>query len=108
MANTPAQAGFYAPAEWEAHEGTWLHWPHDDTYKGRQMGLEHIWLMMAEALHQHEMVHIVVPDERRRDHVYQQIRYYGLDHSNIDLRVFPTNDVWARDSGPIFLVNDKG
>jgi agmatine deiminase len=108
VANTPAEAGFYVPAEWEAHEGTWLQWPHDDTYKGRQMNLEHIWLMMTEALHEHEMVHIVVPDERRLEHVYQQIRYYSFDQSKIDLRVFPTNDVWARDSGPIFLVNDKG
>ena len=96
------------PAEWEKHEGTWLQWPHDDTHPGSQMRLEHIWLAMTGALHEHEVVHIVVPDECRQDHVYRQVAYYGLDQSNIDIRVFPTNDVWARDSGPIFLVNDKG
>jgi agmatine deiminase len=63
---------------------------------------------MTEALHQHETVHIVVPDDVRRDHVHQQIGYYGFDEGNIDVRIFPTNDVWARDSGPIFLVNDDG
>jgi len=108
MANTPAEGGFYMPAEWEKHKGTWLQWPHDDTHAGNQVRLEHIWLLMTEALHEHEMVHIVVPDERRREHVYQQSAYYGFDQNNIDLRVFPTNDVWVRDSGPIFLVNDKG
>ena len=72
MRNTPAQAGFHMPAEWEKHEGTWLQWPHDDTHEGSQMRLEHVWLAMTEALHQHEVVHIVVPDERRQDHVYQQ------------------------------------
>ena len=104
--NTPATAGFYMPAEWEKHEGTWLQWPHDDTHPGSQMRLEHIWLAMTEALHKHEVVHIVAPDERSQDHVYQQAAYYGFDQRNIDIRVFPTNDVWARDSGPIFLVND--
>jgi len=99
---------YHMPAEWEPHEGTWLQWPHDDTYKGYQMRLEHIWLVMTEALHQYEILHIVVPDERRGDHLQQQIAYYGFDQSHIDVHVFPTNDVWARDSGPIFLVNDRG
>jgi hypothetical protein len=65
----------YMPAEWEPHEGPWLQWPHDDTYRGNEMSLEHIWLAMTEALHQHEIVHIVVPDERRGDHLQQQIAY---------------------------------
>jgi agmatine deiminase len=108
LRNTPAQAGFRMPAEWERHQGTWLQWPHDDAHPDAQMRLEHIWLIMTETLHQHEVVHIIVPDERRQDHVYQQVVYYGFDQNNIDIRVFPTNDVWARDSGPIFLVNDKG
>jgi agmatine deiminase len=108
MGDTPAQAGFHMPAEWQEHEGTWLQWPHDDTHKGTQMRLEAVWLAMTEALHQRETVHILVPGERRRDHVHQQVRYYGFDEGAIDVRVFPTNDVWARDSGPIFLVNGDG
>jgi agmatine deiminase len=72
------------------------------------MPLEHLWLAMTQALHEHEAVHIVVPDERRQEHVHQQISYYGFDQGNIDLHVLPTNDIWARDSGPIFLINDRG
>ncbi len=108
MSNTPDQAGFYMPAEWEKHEGTWLQWPHDDTYPGHQMRLEHVWLAMTGSLHEHETVHILVPDERRQEHVHQQLAYYGFDLGNIDIHICPTNDVWARDSGPIFLVNDEG
>ena len=108
MTGTPVQVGFHMPAEWEPHEGTWLQWPHDDTYPDHQMRLEHLWLAMAQALHEHEAVHIIVPDERRQEQVYQQLAYYGFDLSAIELCVLPTNDVWARDSGPIFLVNDKG
>jgi agmatine deiminase len=52
-------------------------------------------------------VDILVPDERRWEHVYRQVAYYGLDQGNIDIHVLPTNDIWARDSGPIFLINDN-
>jgi agmatine deiminase len=96
------------PAEWEQHEGTWLQWPHDDTHPGQQMRLEYLWLAMTQVLHEYETVHLVVPDERRQEHVHRQTAYHGFDQGNIDIHVLPTNDVWARDSGPIFLVNDKG
>jgi agmatine deiminase len=82
---TPAQSGYTMPAEWEPHEETWLQWPHDDTYPGTQMRLEHIWLMMVEALHQHETVHVIVPDERRREHLERQVAHYGFDRRKIDV-----------------------
>ena len=108
MTNTPIEAGFYMPAEWEEHEGTWLQWPHDNTFPDHQMRLEHIWLAMTRALHEHETVHIAAPDERIREHVQRQIAYYGFNEGSIEVHVVPTNDVWARDSGPIFLVNNRG
>lgn len=104
---TPSNQGYFMPAEWEPHEGTWLQWPHDDTHPNTQIRMEHIWLAMTAALHQYETVHITVPDERRRDHLQQQVRYYCFNESNIDFHIIPTNDVWSRDCGPIFLVNEQ-
>jgi agmatine deiminase len=106
--NTPTQAGFYMPAEWEVHEGTWLQWPHNNTYPDHQLRLEHIWLAMTEALHEHETVHIVASDQRGGEHLQHLISYYGLDESRIDIHTIPTDDVWSRDSGPIFLVDGEG
>jgi len=105
---TPINSGFYMPAEWEEHEGTWLQWPHNDTFEGNQIWLEHIWLAMTIALHEHEMVHIIVTDERRREHLLKQIAYYDLNENAIDIHIMPINDVWVRDNGPIFLVNKRG
>lgn len=107
MGTTPFESGFYMPAEWEEHEGTWLQWPHEDRKKGYQMRLEPIWLAMTQALHQYEIVHITVADEIRKEHLLEQFRFYGFDLNNIDIHIIPTDDVWARDNGPIFLVNDK-
>ena len=104
---TPKNLGYHMPAEWEPHEGTWLIWPHNDTHEGGQLRLEHLWLAMTMALHEHEIVHIAVKDERRREHLHSQVKYYGLDEKNLDIRIIPNDDVWARDCGPIFLVNDN-
>ncbi len=102
---TPKSLGYRMPAEWEPHEGTWLIWPHTDTHPDSQLHLEHIWIEMTMALHEHEIVHIIVPDERRRDHLQHQLKYYGLNERNIDVHIIANDDVWARDCGPIFLVN---
>ncbi len=105
---TPSSLGYHMPAEWESHDGTWLIWPHNDTHEGSQLHLEHLWLTMTIALHEHEKVHIVVTDERRREHLQRQVTYYGLNGANIDIHIIPNDDVWVRDCGPIFLVNKSG
>jgi agmatine deiminase len=105
---TPKSLSYHMPAEWEPHEGTWLIWPHNDTHEGSQLHLEHLWLEMAMALYEYETVHIIVPDEHRRDHLHHQLKYYGLDDSSLDIRFNSNDGVWARDCDPIFLVNDQG
>jgi agmatine/peptidylarginine deiminase len=105
---TPDELGYYQAAEWDRHEGTWLQWPHDRVYAGYQMKLERIWLAMTDALRRHEIVHIIAKDEQHRNHIAHLLDYFGMDLKNIDLRVIPTDDVWARDNGPIFIVNDQG
>jgi len=99
---------FNMPAEWEMHEGTWLQWPQDKVYKGYELKLERIWLNMVEALHEHEIVHLIVSGEKQRDHIGNQLEYHRIGLKNVDFQIIPTNDVWARDNGPIFVINGEG
>jgi agmatine deiminase len=99
---------FYMPAEWEPHEGTWLQWPHDSVYHGYELKLERIWLNMVEALHEHENVHLIVNSERQQDHIARLLAYHNIGLKNVDFHIIPTNDVWARDNGPIFVINNEG
>lgn len=104
---TPKSLSYRMPAEWETHEGTWLIWPHNDTHKDSQLHLEHLWLEMTRVLQEHEMVHIVVADGLQKEHLQHQLGYYGLNENTIDIHIIPNDDVWVRDCGPIFLVNDQ-
>jgi len=101
-------ADFFMPAEWEPHEGTWLQWPQDIVYTGYELKLERIWLNMVETLHDHEMVHLIVGSERQREHVANELLYHRIGLKNVDFHIIPTNDVWARDNGPIFVINNCG
>jgi agmatine deiminase len=105
---TPKALGYRMPAEWEAHEGTWLIWPHNKTHKLSQLHLEHLWLMMTRALLEYETVHIIVLDEYHKNHLTSQLKFHGLDENSIDIHIIPNDDVWVRDCGPIFLVNQEG
>ena len=105
---TPKKLGYRIHAEWEPHEGTWLQWPQDNFYHGYELKLERIWLKMVEALHEHEKVHLIVNGEKQQEHIVHQLEYHNIGLKNIDFHIIPTNDVWARDNGPIFVVNEAG
>lgn len=107
-AKTPREEGYFMPAEWEPHEGTWLQWPQNKIYSRYELKLEGIWLNMVDALNDHESVHLVVADERQQEHVSQQLQYHGIGLQNVDFHTIKTDDVWVRDNGPIFVINDKG
>lgn len=99
---------YYFPHENEEHEGTWLQWPHDHTYEGTNEVYEHIWINMTRALVKGENVHLIVYDEKEKQHVKEVLQKEKVDMSKVDFFVFPTNDVWARDNGPIFAYDNEG
>lgn len=101
---------FRAPAEWEPQEAVWLQWPAESMRPtaGYQIKLESTWLTMASAMQPHIEVRIVVEDEPARDRLDAQLRAFGIGLTNISLHVIALDDIWARDNGPIFVVNDTG
>lgn len=111
---TPRELGYRMPAEWERHDAIWFQWPGkyvlagDSADRGYQMKLEKTWLLMTWEVHQHTRVAILVDGEVQRDHVRVSMTYFGFDMGRVDLHVSPIVDVWHRDTGPIFVVNDDG
>ncbi|MGI8836951.1 MAG: agmatine deiminase family protein [Pyrinomonadaceae bacterium] len=103
---TPAQLGFYMPAEWRLHEATWLSWPKDpETWPNRVSQVQDIFLKMMAALAPNETVNLLVDDEETEQLVRARCTFAGT--KNIRFHRFPTIDSWIRDYGPNFLVSDK-
>ena len=107
----PKELNYYMPAEWHPHECCWMQWPyenpkhsgygdvpswsHFDFDKGRLA-----WASVANAISEFEKVKMIVhPDELRKAK--------NLLNNKIQIIELKIDDCWARDSGAIFLLNDK-
>jgi agmatine deiminase len=105
--NTPAELGFYMPAEWHPHSGTWLTWPTDpETWPDRVERVEEIYLEIIAALAPHETVNILVDDETTGRAIRVRRNFPGVQ--NVRFHHIPTVDSWIRDYGPNFLISNDG
>ena len=63
---------------------------------------------MASALSEDEKVHIVAYNEVEKEKINKILTDKGVNMEKINFFIYPTDDVWARDNGPIFVYdNDK-
>jgi agmatine deiminase len=94
------------PAEWEPHEATWLAWPHNKSdWPGRFAPIPWVYGEIVRKLAEVEKVRILVEDERQPRKVLKAV---GAKLENVELYPCPTNRVWARDFGPIFVRGKSG
>lgn len=99
---------FRMPAEEARHTATWLQWPHNYGWDKRHVErLEPIWIDMTVALHNDERVCIIVYNEYERERVRDLLTRKSVNMSQVDFCAWPTNDVWVRDSGPIFVIKES-
>lgn len=97
------------PAETLLHEGTWLQWPHQYEYGiAYRNSLDAAWVAMTAALAQSENVHIIAYNAAEKTRITNLLSLAGINQTNIDFKLFPTNDVWIRDNGPIFVRDTCG
>lgn len=106
---TPFGRGFCMPAEWDRHEATWIGWPANATdWPGKFAAIPWLYAEIVRLLSEQEDVHILVNSEAEEKRAVSALR---RAHANLDCVHFhrkPTNRVWLRDSGPIFVKNSEG
>ncbi len=97
---TPASLGYRLPAEWEPHRATWLAWPRNrDTWPGKFEPIPAVWAALVRTLAEFEPVHVLAGGAEVMAEAGQLLA--GV--ANVTLHDIPTNDVWARDHGAMFL-----
>jgi agmatine deiminase len=97
------------PAEWEPHEATWLAWPHNKSdWPGRFAPVPWVYGEIVRKLAAVERVRILVNDAALEKQARVILRKVGAKLDAVDFYHCPTNRVWARDFGPIFVRNRKG
>ena len=106
---TPRELGYRMPAEWEPHEATWLAWPHNpDDWPGKFQTIPWVYAEIVRLLAARERVHILVNDAKAEQRAQRILERSGADLDQVSFHAWPTNRVWTRDSGPIFVRNVEG
>jgi agmatine deiminase len=103
---TPAALGYHFPAEFARHEATWLSWPHKEaSWPGKIQSIYPNYSRFVKELAAGEKVRINVNDEAMQAAAEQHLAAAGVNRSNVEFFLHPTNDAWCRDHGPAFLIN---
>ncbi len=101
---TPRALGLHMPAEWEPHAATWIAWPHNsEDWPGRFQQIPWVYGDIVRQLARVEDVRILVNDAAAGKRARNLLRRCGADLARIHFHQWPTDRVWLRDSGPIFL-----
>jgi agmatine deiminase len=101
-------AGFWMPAERDKHEATWLAWPHNATdWPGKIGPIPWVYGEIVRRIAPGERVELLVNSAAHESKARRVLEKVGAALANIRFRRFPTNRIWTRDYGPVFVRSEK-
>jgi agmatine deiminase len=107
--STPNDLNFRMPAEWAAHEGTFLGWPHELTdWPGKFAPIPWAFAEIVRQLARVEMVFLLVENSSSESRVKSILKKSHVNLDNVNFLRMPTDRGWMRDSGPICVTNNSG
>jgi agmatine deiminase len=96
------------PAEWEKHDAIWLSWPYDPlTFPDCVEKVEATYVQIIKEIHESERVNLFVKDQVMKEKVTRMLQAVGVDFEKITFFMFDYADVWFRDYGPTFIINNR-
>jgi agmatine deiminase len=105
--STPRDDGFHMPAEWAPHAKTWMVWPErGDNWRLGAKPAQRAFTDVARAIAQFEPVTMLVSAAQVKN-AMAQLQSEATPHP-IRVIEMATDDAWCRDTGPTFVVNDRG
>lgn len=107
MLTTPKADGFYMPAEWYPQAQVWMIWPErPDNWRLGAKPAQAAFTQVATAIAEFAMVTIGVSAKQYQNAL---LHFADIVTSNpIRLVELSTNDAWARDTGPTFVISEDG
>lgn len=102
---TPKELGYRFPAEWEPQEAVWFAWPaRDDLWLGCLDNVRGQLAALYVLAAKYQTVRVLCPVSHQKELVALMEQEGGS--SNVELFDYESDDVWMRDYGPLFLINN--
>ncbi|MCJ7443190.1 MAG: agmatine deiminase family protein [Methanotrichaceae archaeon] len=105
--DTPFGHGYHMPAEWEKHDAIWLSWPYNLDSFPQIEEVEKTYITIIKAICESEMVNLLVKDEMMQAEVIKMLAKSKITLKRIRFHLGDYADVWFRDYGPTFLVDES-
>lgn len=97
------------PAEWEPQSGIMLTWPHEGTGWGHMLDeVEPVFASIAAHTSLFEKAVIIALDAAHQHRISDCLAPLNVNMSNIRFACARSNDSWARDHGPITVMDNAG
>ena len=97
------------PAEWSPHAATWIAWPHNpDDWPGKFQPIPWVYAEIVRHLSRVERVHILVNDLAAQRRATSILQRGAANLARLHFHHWPTDRVWLRDSGPVFVKRADG
>lgn len=104
---------FRIAAEWEPQEAVYLAiGPGDEIdaahFSNGTCTVEDVQVEMVRALQDVVMVRIIVNCDSETNTFQQAMKAAGLGQENVEFLIIPHGDIWVRDTGPIWRIEEDG
>jgi len=100
------ESKYRMPAEWAPHAATWIAWPHNaEDWPGKFQPIPWVYAEIVRHLSRVEDVNILVNDLAAERRAQSLLKRAGANMARLHFHQWPTDRVWLRDSGPIFVKN---
>ena len=99
---------FRMPGEWEPQKSVWIVWPYNKSdWPELFYNIPHIISKIVSCLSLSQNVNLLIKDNRDKFRIKKKLKEFRCKISNIKFYSILSNRIWVRDSGPIFLINQK-
>ncbi len=100
---------FYLPAEWHPQSAVQLTWPHQTTdWAPILADILQVYLHLSKHITERQLLLVSFHNDEVKQDAEQRLSDFGVDLTRVRSFVAPSNDTWARDHGPITLIDNNG
>ena len=100
--------GFRMPGEWEKQDSIWITWPYNKKdWPGLFENIPFTVSKIVSAISKNQVVNLIIKPNEDIDKIKKILLRQKTKLKLVRFHKIPTNRVWIRDFGPIYLINKK-
>ena len=108
MSNCLSELGYKMPAEWENQESIWIVWPYNkNDWPGLFEYIPETVARVIAPISKKQKVNLITKIGEEIFKLRKYLKNFNVNINNLRFYQIPTNRIWIRDFGPIYLINKK-